>query len=557
MDTKTIFENLKGNWKAWLTVAMINIPLSISLAVASGATPLQWIITWIWAWVIASIFASSHYNVFWVAWALSSILLGFVLANWENGVFLLPLIAIFAWIFMLIIYFLKITKYITLIPSTALHWFLISVWITIALWQVSWALWLNDPVLWIPQHKEVLMNLIEVGKNIFHTNIVSVIVFSLWLGFLIIGKKYFPKFPSVIVLTVIWIWIWLLVHNWFLPKMLLLVDKYPEIKFELFQFPFANISISSIWEFIDIAKWLLSVSLVVAIIAIIETIISAKIAEKITKVKFSKNREVLWLWLSNIWVWLLWGLPNTAVFIRTALNINSGATHRTSWFLIAIFTLLISALLFNGAFKFLPFPIISAILMNIALWLIDINLLKKLYTLEKTAFFITITTTIFAVVFEATYWILIWTAITLIIYIRKITNSNANISIFRKNGEVEKISLSKYLQKQQDWDVILTKFSWWLNYLNIEWNIAAIEKLNANQKVIISLWHIWNIDVDWIEAIDEMIDTLEANRIDVYISWSKDFDFISKLHSFQRLEKAGKIFSSSTEALDAVATNKK
>lgn len=557
MDTKTIFENLKGNWKAWLTVAMINIPLSISLAVASGATPLQWIITWIWAWVIASIFASSHYNVFWVAWALSSILLGFVLANWENWVFLLPLIAIFAWIFMLIVYFLKITKYITLIPSTALHWFLISVWITIALWQVSWALWLNDPVLWIPQHKEVLMNLIEVGKNIFHTNIVSVIVFSLWLGFLIVGKKYFPKFPSVIVLTVIWIWIWLLVHNWFLPKMLLLVDKYPEIKFELFQFPFANISISSIWEFIDIAKWLLSVSLVVAIIAIIETIISAKIAEKITKVKFSKDREVLWLWLSNIWVWILWGLPNTAVFIRTALNINSWATHRTSGFLIAIFTLLISALLFNGAFKFLPFPIISAILMNIALGLIDINLLKKLYSLEKTAFFITITTTIFAVVFEATYGILIWTAITLIIYIRKITNSNANISIFRKNGEVEKISLTKYLQKQEEGDVILAKFSWGLNYLNIEWNIAAIEKLNANQKVIISLGHIWNIDVDWIEAIDEMIDTLEANRIDVYISGSKDFDFISKLHSFKKLQKAGKIFTSSTEALDQVVAIKK
>ncbi|MGE4443648.1 MAG: SulP family inorganic anion transporter [Candidatus Altimarinota bacterium] len=557
MDTKTIFENLKGNWKAGLTVAMINIPLSISLAVASGATPLQGIITGIWAGVIASIFASSHYNVFGVAGALSSILLGFVLANGENGVFLLPLIAIFAGIFMLIIYFLKITKYITLIPSTALHGFLISVGITIALGQVSGALGLNDPVLGIPQHKEVLMNLIEVGKNIFHTNIVSVIVFSLGLGFLIVGKKYFPKFPSVIVLTVIGIGIGLLVHNGFLPKMLLLVDKYPEIKFELFQFPFANISISSIGEFIDIAKGLLSVSLVVAIIAIIETIISAKIAEKITKVKFSKDREVLGLGLSNIGVGLLGGLPNTAVFIRTALNINSGATHRTSGFLIAIFTLLISALLFNGAFKFLPFPIISAILMNIALGLIDINLLKKLYTLEKTAFFITITTTIFAVVFEATYGILIGTAITLIIYIRKITNSNANISIFRKNGEVEKISLSKYLQKQQDGDVILTKFSGGLNYLNIEGNIAAIEKLNANQKVIISLGHIGNIDVDGIEAIDEMIDTLEANRIDVYISGSKDFDFISKLHSFQRLEKAGKIFSSSTEALDAVATNKK
>lgn len=550
MDTKFILGNLKNNWKAWLTVAMINIPLSISLAVASGATPLQWIITWIWAWVIASIFASSHYNVFWVAWALSSILMWFVLANWENWVFLLPLIAIFAWVFMLIVYFLKITKYITLIPSTALHWFLISVWITIALWQISWALGLNDPTLWIPQHKEVLMNLIEVWKNIFSSNIVSVIVFALWLWFLIVWKKYFPKFPSVIVLTIIWIWVWLLVHNWFLPKMLLLVDKYPEIKFELFQFPFTNISISNIWEFIDIAKWLLSVSLVVAIIAIIETIISAKIAEKITKVKFSKDREVLWLWLSNIWVWLLWWLPNTAVFIRTALNINSWATHRTSWFLIAIFTLIISALLFNGAFKFLPFPIISAILMNIALGLIDLNLLKKLYKLEKTAFFITIATTFFAVVFEATYWILIWTAITLIIYIRKITNSDANISVFRKNWDVEKISLTKYLEKQESWDLILTKFSGWLNYLNIEWNISAIEKLNKNQKVIISLGHIWNIDVDGIEAIDEMIDTLEANKIDVYIAWSKDFDFMSKLHTFEKLQKSWKIFNSSTEALD-------
>jgi MFS superfamily sulfate permease-like transporter len=38
----------------------------------------------------------------------------------------------------------------------------------------------------------------------------------------------------------------------------------------------------------------------VSIIAIIETIISAKIAEKITKVKFSKDREVLGLALSNI-----------------------------------------------------------------------------------------------------------------------------------------------------------------------------------------------------------------------------------------------------------------
>ena len=547
-----IIKKFSTNWKAWLTVAMINIPLSISLAVASWATPLQWIITWIWAWIIAAIFASSVHNIFWVAWALSSILMWFVLANWANWVFLLPLVAIFSGVFMLIVYFLKITKYITLLPSTALHWFLISVWVTIALSQISGALGLNNPMLNIPQHKEVIENLIEIFNNIKSTNLFSLLVFWIGLWFLIVWKKYFPKFPSVIVLTIVWIWLWLLVNKWYFPSILLLVDKFPQVQFSLFELPFSHINIHSFKDFLAISKWLITISLVVAIIAIIETIISAKIAEKITKVKFDKDKEVLGLAMANIWTWMLWGLPNTAVFIRTALNINNWWNHKLAWFLTSIFTLLISALLFNGAFKYLPFPIISAILMNIALWLIDIWLLKKLYKLEKAAFFITLVTTFFSVFWEPTYGILIWTSITLIIYIKKITNQDANISVFRKNESTQKISLSNYINWQKDKDLILVKFSGWLNYLNIENNIDLIEKLNHNQTIILSMSHIWNIDVDWIEAIDEMITLLNNNKINIYISWidTEWFNFVSKLHSYKTLEKDWKIFKSTSECLD-------
>lgn len=548
-----MIEKLKTNWKAGLTVAMINIPLSISLAVASWATPMQWIITWIWAWIIASLFASSHHNVFWVAGALSSILLGFILLHPENWVLLLPLIAIFAWFFILLVYIFKLTKYITLIPSTALHWFLISVWITIALWQLSGAMWLNDPALKIEQHHEIAMNIYELFKNIWSINIASFITFWLGLSFLIFCKKYFPKFPAVIVLTIVWIGIWIFVSKWMLPNMLLLVTKFPSLSFSLVDFSFfTNIKIDSFLSLLKILKWLFTISLVVAIIAIIETIISARIASKITKTKFDKDREVLWLALSNIWTWLVWWLPNTAVFVRTALNINSWATHRTAAFLIAIFTLIISALLFNWAFKFLPFPIISAILMNIAIWLIDIWLLKKLYSIEKQAFVITLITTFFSVFWEPTYGILIWTAITLIIYIGKITNSDAYVTVFRKWWHREKISLSKYTHAQHNEDVLLTKFSLWLNYLNIETNILLIEKLNHNQKLIISLAHMWNIDIDWIEAIDEMIWVLKNNKIDVYISWIEDIEssFITKIHSYEYLKENNKIYSSSAEILE-------
>jgi SulP family sulfate permease len=46
-------KELTPNIKAGVTVSLISIPLSISLAVASGGTPLQGILTAIWACVIA------------------------------------------------------------------------------------------------------------------------------------------------------------------------------------------------------------------------------------------------------------------------------------------------------------------------------------------------------------------------------------------------------------------------------------------------------------------------------------------------------------------------
>jgi len=76
--------------------------------------------------------------------------------------------------------------------------------------------------------------------------------------------------------------------------MLLLVTKFPNLSFSLVDFSFfTNIKINSFHNFVLIVKSLFTISLVVAIIGIIETIISARLAAKITKTKFDKDREVL------------------------------------------------------------------------------------------------------------------------------------------------------------------------------------------------------------------------------------------------------------------------
>ncbi|HBP01180.1 MAG TPA: hypothetical protein DD454_03145, partial [Candidatus Moranbacteria bacterium] len=74
MDKGFLKEKLKSNWKSGITVSFVSLPLSISLAVAAGATPLMGVITAIWAGLVASVLGGSNYNIVGPTGALSGIL---------------------------------------------------------------------------------------------------------------------------------------------------------------------------------------------------------------------------------------------------------------------------------------------------------------------------------------------------------------------------------------------------------------------------------------------------------------------------------------------------
>lgn len=57
------FRELAANLKPGITVSLVSLPLSISLAIASGASPVQGIITACWAGLVSALFGGSHYNV--------------------------------------------------------------------------------------------------------------------------------------------------------------------------------------------------------------------------------------------------------------------------------------------------------------------------------------------------------------------------------------------------------------------------------------------------------------------------------------------------------------
>lgn len=93
----------------------------------------------------------------------------------------------------------------------------------------------------------------------------------------------------------------------------------------------------------------------IAVVAVLETLISAFIADRMTKTLFDQRREVLGIGITNFISGLAGGIPATAALARTSLNIRSGASSRASGIVNGVSLIILSVVLFD-LFKFLPLP---------------------------------------------------------------------------------------------------------------------------------------------------------------------------------------------------------
>lgn len=119
-----VLEDLKNNWKSGLTVSLVSVPLSVSLAIANGGTPVMGIITALYAGFFSALLGGSGYNVHGPTGALSGIVAGYA-AQFGDGV--LPFLAILSGIICALFFFFRLDRYVMFIPSAVMHGFTFGV----------------------------------------------------------------------------------------------------------------------------------------------------------------------------------------------------------------------------------------------------------------------------------------------------------------------------------------------------------------------------------------------------------------------------------------------
>jgi MFS superfamily sulfate permease-like transporter len=190
-----IWSQCQSNWKSGLAVALVNLPLSISLAVAGSGYPSTGVLTAIWAGFLASLFGGSDYNITGPTGALSGILSHYVSSY---GVDILPFLALTAGLVTLLVFVLEWEKYVILVPSAVTEGFTLGVALIIALNQLNF-------VLGLPSSKNkgsLIQNVVENLRDIKEANGTSVIVFALTLTTMLILIKRWPRVPWVIFVSI-------------------------------------------------------------------------------------------------------------------------------------------------------------------------------------------------------------------------------------------------------------------------------------------------------------------------------------------------------------------
>jgi SulP family sulfate permease len=457
----------------------------------------------------------------------------------------LPTIALLSGIITLFIWVFRLDRYIVFIPSSVVHGFTLSVAFVIGLGQLNSALGLQG----LPSHNHFMANVIESLKHLDAIHLPTFGLFAIGLASLFALLKFAPKLPNFVIVAVGGILVGYASSKGLLP-----------FDFQTVQSKFGNISLDFSMPHYTrdmFSSAVLKATPLVAIIVVLETLLSAKIADGMTKTKFNQKKEMFGVGIANIMSGLFGGLPATGVFARTALNIRSGAKSKWSAIINTVLVLIISLLLLPY-FSYLPLAVVASILVFLSLRMVSREHFANLYRFDKTAFGLSIVVAFVCLWYDALVGILFGSVVALLIFANYLSKAQGEVIISENDQLVAKFTPEQFPEYASTiGDTLVYRFVGELNYMNSQRHISAMHHLKAKDNIILNFNSLFYIDVDGLDTLDEIIEEFETSGKKVFIAGISPFimPLFHKKKWFKEKEEREEVFATQQEAVQKIKAN--
>lgn len=430
-----LFDVMKGYTKEQLTkdiisgiiVAIIALPLSIALAIASGVGPEQGLYTAIIAGFFISFFGGSRVQIGGPTAAFVVIIYGIVTEYGTDGLIVATILAGIILVIMGICRFGSLIKYI---PYTITTGFTCGIAVTLFVGQLKDFFGLN--IASVPS--EFLDKVIAYAKNIKTINLTATLIGLAAVVIMLIWPKVTDKIPgsliAIIITTAVVYFAKLPVNT--------IGSVYGELNSAFPGFHAPALSMKLVQQ-------MLSPAFTIAILAGIESLLSAVVSDGMIGDTHKSNAELIGQGLGNIFSGLFGGIPATGAIARTAANVRNGGRTPIAGIVHCI-TLTIILLVLMPLAALIPMTTLAAVLLvvaaNMADWTSFFHLCK---TAPKSDIIVLVATFFLTVFFDLVVAIEIGVVLAALLFMKRMAET-ADVKAWKYTdspditpGEAEKL----------------------------------------------------------------------------------------------------------------------
>ncbi len=385
---------------AGVTVAMVALPLSLAIAIASGADPGRGLVTAIVAGFLISLLGGSRVQIGGPTGAFIVVVYGVIAEHGYDG---LVLATFMAGIILVVAGYFRAGNLIALVPEPVIYGFTIGIAIVIATSQLKDLFGLDlDQV---PAAFFAKLDALWASRATFSVQALAIGVAS--MGLIVALRRAAPKLPGLVLAVGL--------TSAIVALAALNVDtifsRFGDLPRGL---PMPRLPAFSLERIVE----LLPSAFVIAFLAGVESLLSAMVADRMVSGHHRPNAEVLAQGIANIGSSLFMGLPATGAIARTATNIRAGGKTPVAGLIhaVTIFVVMWVAAPLAG---YLAMPALAALLILTAWNMSEPHKWRSYFSAPRSDQFLLLMTMILTVVVDLTVAIGVGVAFGLALRLRK------------------------------------------------------------------------------------------------------------------------------------------
>lgn len=513
-----LFSVMKGYTKGQLVkdivagviVAIIALPLSIALALASGVNPEQGLYTAIVAGFIVAFFGGSRVQIAGPTAAFATIVAGIVATEGMDGLIISTIMAGIIMIVMGACHFGALIKYI---PGTITTGFTFGIAVTIVLGQIKDFFGLtfqNSPIETIDKVKEIVLCFDTFNWQAALVGVISLAVLILW-------PKKLEKIPASLIAVLVG------------SALVKLTGMEVNTIGDLYTISSAPPHFTAPVVTFARVRALIPNAFTIAILAAVESLLSCVVADGMIGSKHRSNMELVAQGLANIGSALFGGIPATGAIARTAANVKNGGRTPIAGIVHSIVVLVILVILMPYA-SLIPMPTIAAILFVVAYnmcgWRNIRNTIRTAPKSDIAVLFVTLTLT---VVFDLVVAIGVGMVLAALLFMKRmadVTEAHTWIDTDNEETDPDSIFLKKIPERTRVFEINGPMFfaaADKYKYMLHDWNIDIL---------CIRMRDVPAIDATGVEALSRIVQRCERHHVKVIFSHVNE----QPMHA---MEKAG------------------